>query len=226
MKAFHAVLFDLDGTLLDSALDFHHIIAQMLQQRGRTSLDLPELRPHVSQGARAMISAAFQLPAEDAETDRLLEEFLTLYGQQPAQHSRLFDGIETILSWLEARAIPWGIVTNKPEHFSRPILTTLGLDQRCASLICPEQVTHTKPDPEALLLACRELRRTPAETLYVGDHRRDIEAGQRAGMRTIACGYGYIPAQDDPARWHSTHLVRDTQELARLLESLYLESRT
>lgn len=226
MNTYRAVLFDLDGTLLDSLLDFHHIIDHMLRQRGHASLDPLALRLHVSQGARAMISAAFQLPAEDAETDRLLEEFLTLYGQNPARHSRLFDGIETILSWLEAHTLPWGIVTNKPEHFSRPILTALGLAERCACLICPEQVTHTKPDPESLLLACNELHRTPAETLYVGDHRRDIEAGQRAGMRTIACGYGYIPAQEDPAHWHSTHLIRDTQELARLLESLYLESRT
>lgn len=225
MAGFRAVLFDLDGTLLDTALDFQWIIDEMLSARGHDPVNPSQFRQHVSEGARAMVSAAFSLPTHSAETDRLLDEFLTRYGNNPAARSQLFDGLDQLLSWLDAESIPWGIVTNKPERFSRAILETLDLSARCASLVCPEHVSRVKPDPEPLLRACRELGLEAGDTLYIGDHRRDIEAGQRAGMRTIACGYGYIPDHEDPAEWRSTHLVQDAQALTRLLKSLYLEFR-
>ena len=225
MEGYRTVLFDLDGTLLDTAPDFHRILNLMLGQHGQAAVELDWLRQYVSLGARAMVSKSFALPAQAAETDQLLDQFLTLYEQQPIVHSQLFEGLDQLLNWLDSQAIPWGVVTNKPSRFSQPILTTLGLRDRCASLICPDQVRHSKPDPESLLLACQELNCLPEDTLYIGDHARDIEAGQRAGMRTIACGYGYIQPEENPAQWNSTYLIEDTQELAGLLKSLYLESR-
>lgn len=225
MPGYQAVLFDLDGTLLDSSPDFYHIISRMLEEAHRPPIDPMDFRQQVSLGGRAMVSHAFGLPSDSAETEALLAEFLQRYALQPLVHGQLFAGLDRLLLWLDRQRLPWGIVTNKAERFSRPILESLGLAQRCASLICPEQVSCIKPDPEPLLLACKQLGLAPEQALYVGDHQRDVEAGRRAGMRTIACGYGYIPPGEDPGDWQSTHLVQDTQALVELLESLYLHPR-
>jgi len=221
MPGYRGVLFDLDGTLLDTALDFYWVADRMRETRGLAPVDRIGFRQCVSEGARAMVGNAFALPLDAPEIPALLEEFLDLYGRHMMVESRLFDGIAPLLDWLDAQNINWGIVTNKPERFSRAIIRQLGLHERCASLICPEQVGKRKPDPESLLLAGDEIGSAPHETLYIGDHQRDIEAGRRAGMITIGCLYGYIHDRDDPDLWHSDHLVRNTRELDTLLKCLY-----
>ncbi|WP_027855115.1 HAD family hydrolase [Marinobacterium litorale] len=219
MTKLQAVLFDLDGTLLDSARDFHRILSGMLDKT-HPALPFELLRPHVSEGARAMVCRAFNASPDDPATLPLVERFLNAYQDNPTASGALFTGIPPLLDWLDLRNIPWGIVTNKSERFASLILAHLELDSRCKTLVCPEHVTHPKPNPEALLLGCRQLNSLPAQTLYIGDHQRDIEAGKNAGMPTIACGYGYIGTDEDPASWQATHLVTDTQELRALLESL------
>lgn len=213
-----AVLFDLDGTLLDSAPDFYRLLNQMRTERGLPRIDEQKLRQQISNGATAMIQSAFDLDAEDPTCGPLRLQLLDLYEQSPAQESRLFEGMEALLHWLETQQIPWGIVTNKPECFSLPILRQLDLETRCSTLICPEQVEQNKPHPEGLLRACALLGCQPQQSIYVGDHRRDIEAGINAGMLTIAACYGYLTPEDRPDDWNADHQVDSPQQLLDWLQ--------
>ncbi|SEG71365.1 HAD family hydrolase [Marinobacterium lutimaris] len=217
MPGYRAVLFDLDGTLLDSALDFYWVIDKMLADRNLPAVDRASFRQYVSDGARAMICNAFSLKTHAPETEPLLTEFLNLYQQNLMIEAQLFTGLDTTLNQLEQHGIPWGIVTNKPERFCHTIIEKLGFSDRCATLVCPEHVKQRKPDPESLLLACQQVQCEPSEALYLGDHQRDIEAGRRAGMTTVACSWGYLHSSDDPASWGADHIIADTRELGALL---------
>lgn len=222
MGSFSGVLFDLDGTLLDSAQNFIAILDQMLKQRQLPALEPSLVQSHASSGAMAMLAAAFTPHGwEQLDQAQLHEEFLARYDSHLQIENRLYDGIDELLSWLDQEQIPWGIVTNKSERFTRPIVHQLKLSERCRSLVCPEQVSRQKPDPEPLLLGCRELGQSPASTLYLGDHRRDIEAGRRAGMRTICCDYGYIQPEENPAEWGADYRAENARELMPLLQCLY-----
>lgn len=224
MSGIRAVLFDLDGTLLDTAPDFQRIINEIGNLHGRPPVTLPLVRQHASEGARAMLRLAFS-DATDVQMNQLQTEFLDRYAAEPVRNSILFPGIDDTLNWLEQQQIHWGIVTNKSKRFAEPILHALTLTERCACLICPEHVSQPKPHPEALLLACERLQQPPVNTLYLGDHQRDIEAGRRAGMPTLACTYGYLHPNDRPATWCADHQVSDARELRPLLQCLYSESR-
>jgi len=219
--ALDAVLFDLDGTLLDTAPDFHWTLNALLAEEGRPAMDFDTLRRHVSAGARAMVKAGFELTLDDPEFDRLHQRMLALYESHLDVDTALFEGLDTLLSTLEQAGIPWGIVTNKPQRYTTPLMKGLQLDSRAGSVVCPDQVNLRKPDPESLLLACRELNARPEYCVYVGDHIRDIEAGRRAGMRTIAAAYGYIDADDSVASWKADHTITHGSELLPLLNSLY-----
>jgi len=208
-----AVLFDLDGTLLDSAPDFFRLLNQMLSERQLPELDSTKVRQQISNGAAAMIQCAFNIDPSDPQSEPLRLQFLERYQQTPAQASRLFEGMETLLLWLEQQQIPWGIVTNKPEKFCRIILRKLKLDTRCSTLICPEHVTQSKPHPEGLLKACSELNSRPQNSIYIGDHRRDIEAGINAGMTTVAALYGYLTDTDHADDWHADQQINHPQQL-------------
>lgn len=220
MARIDAVLFDLDGTLLDSARDFHRIINRMLAEQGRAPIEFESLRTQVSNGARAMVSHAFELEPDAADFPRLHQQLLDYYGQDTCRESRLFDHVEPLLGWLEQKGIPWGIVTNKPRRFTLTLLENLQLGKRCASLICPEDVQASKPDPEGLLLACARLGAEPTRSIYVGDHRRDIEAGQAAGMITIAAAWGYLNPGECAEDWCSDHVSEHPSALQPLLNSL------
>ncbi|WP_210397653.1 HAD-IA family hydrolase [Motiliproteus sediminis] len=215
-----AVLFDLDGTLIDTAPDFHACINRLRQQESLPPLDFDTVRSEVSNGGSAMIQLAFGLAKTDPGFQPLLQRLLDLYSHHIADHSRLFDRMEALLCWLEQRHWPWGIVTNKPERFARPLLRALNLDRRCSALICPEQVRHTKPDPEGLLLACARLRCQPAASVYVGDHPRDIEAGKNAGMMTATALFGYLPQNSDPGRWGADYAATSATALQAWLASI------
>ncbi|MCV6589006.1 MAG: HAD-IA family hydrolase [Marinobacterium sp.] len=219
--ALDAVLFDLDGTLLDTAPDFFWTINTLLAEEGRPAMDFPALRAQVSHGARAMVQTAFDLTLDDPAFNQLHPRMLALYEQHLDVDTVLFDGLDALLEVLESASIPWGIVTNKPERYTTPLLNGLGLASRAGSVICPDQVNQRKPDPESLFLACRELKVRPAHCVYVGDHIRDIEAGRRAGMCTIAADYGYIDADDNVSNWQADHIIRHGGELLPLLHSLY-----
>ncbi|OEY65023.1 phosphoglycolate phosphatase [Marinobacter sp. X15-166B] len=212
------VLFDLDGTLIDTAPDFIRCLNQMRTDLGMAALPAEQVRRSVSNGARAMVEVGFGLLPGDPDYESRHAQFLDLYEQNLAAETRLFPGIERALEWLEAQAIPWGIVTNKPERFTTPLLAALQLSERCAAVICPDHVEHRKPHPESLLLACKQLGANPADGIYVGDHLRDIEAGRNAGMTTVAVRYGYIENPEDIDLWQADHTVETVSELVKLLQ--------
>ena len=215
------VLFDLDGTLLDTAPDFCAALQTMAQERGDSPVPQSRVRQTVSNGARALVEMAFGTRPDEPGFEQLLERLLTLYGQQiEGSRSALYPGMDELLRYLEVQRIPWGVVTNKAVRFSAPLLEAMALHSRCAVLVCPDHVTRSKPDPEPLLLACQKLGRRPAASLYVGDHERDISAGRAAGMYTVAAAYGYLAADDPVQRWGADMIIDEAQALTRWLQVL------
>jgi len=218
--AITSVLFDLDGTLVDTAADFAAVLDEMTTVAGIPPVSPEAVHQTVSNGARALVELAFGIGEGDVRFKTLLTRLLALYGEQiPQTQSTLYPGMDQLLSLLEQRGIHWGVVTNKPELYSIPLLRNLGLLERCQTLICPEHVTFTKPHPEPLLLACRQLGCEPSAGVYVGDHPRDISAGQQAGMYTIAAAYGYLPASPPVADWGADMIVMHVNDITTWLDS-------
>ena len=218
-----AVLFDLDGTLIDTAADFIRIIQQMCRDEGRDVVDADLIRTQVSEGARAMVKLVYpELNVEDPIFLAHRQRFLDLYGADIAVDTDLFEGMYPLLKQLEQNNIPWGIVTNKPRGLSESLLEALSLTERCAVLVCPEDVSKTKPDPEPMYLAAKQINIAPEQCIYVGDHPRDIDAGRYANMYTILAAYGYLPLQhkDDLAAWQADAIVNNVTELHQLIENL------
>lgn len=213
-----AVLFDLDGTLIDTAPDFIRCLNQLRQQHSLAALPAEHIRRSVSNGARAMVRIGFGLEPEHHGYLEKHTAFLDLYEAGVAEETTLFDGMNQLLATLEAKAIPWGIVTNKPARFATPLIVALGLAERCATLICPDHVAERKPHPEALFLACQHIGADPARAVYVGDHERDIQAGRNAGMRTIAVRYGYIEQPESVDLWQADVIADTVADLAKLLQ--------
>ena len=212
-----AVLFDMDGTLVDSAPDFIAVCQAMRAVRGLPALEPQRIRDQVS-GARAMVCATFALDPEHPEFDALRREFLERYQEHCAVLTRPFDGIPELLADLERARLRWGVATNKPLHYAEPIMRQLQLAERAAVLVCPEHVKRSKPDPEMLLLACQQLGLDPREGLYVGDDAPGIGAGRAAGTRTVAVRYGSIHPDDNPGHWGADLVVDHPRELRAALD--------
>lgn len=211
-----AVLFDLDGTLIDTAADFVRIIQNMCREENKPIVDAATIRTQVSEGARAMVKLVYpELAVDDQFFLAHRQRFLNLYQQDLAVDTALFDGMETLLKDLEQRQIPWGIVTNKPRYLTELLLKELQLDKRCAVLVCPEDVKQAKPHPEPMFLAANQINITPEKIVYVGDHPRDIDAGRQANMTTILAAYGYLPlnAKDDLEAWQADKIVHNVPQL-------------
>jgi len=213
-----AVLFDMDGTLLDTAPDFIAICQAMRAERGLAPIADKSIRDVVSGGAKAMVCASFDISDAAPEFEALRLEFLERYQVGCAVHSHLYDGMAELLADIEKGGLIWGVVTNKPVRFAEPIMQQLGLAERSAVLICPDHVTHSKPHPEPLLLACERLNLDPAAVLFVGDDLRDIESGRDAGTKTVAVSYGYIHPDDNPNHWGADKVVDHPRELRALLD--------
>lgn len=208
----NAVLFDLDGTLLDSAPDMLATVNAMRADRGAAPMPLAELRPHVSRGARAMTAAAF--PLVDAATrDTWIPEFLDRYLIELGRHGTLFDGVGELLAAIEASGSRWGIVTNKPEYLAQALLPLLGWQSRCAVMIGGDTLPVRKPDPLPLTHAAGLLGVSPSACVYVGDDRRDIQAARAAGMPSIVALWGYRLPDDVPAEWGGDAMADSVREL-------------
>jgi 2-phosphoglycolate phosphatase len=214
-----AVLFDMDGTLLDTAPDFIAICQSMLADRGFPPVADKLIRDEISGGAKAMVAATFALSPMAPEFEALRLEFLERYQVSCAVHSTLFDGMAELLVDIEKANLIWGVVTNKPVRFAQPIMEQLGLAERSAILICPDHVTNSKPHPEPLILACKMLDLHPASVLFVGDDLRDIESGREAGTKTAAVRYGYIHPHDNPDHWGADVVVDHPLDLRRVLDN-------
>jgi len=215
-----AVLFDLDGTLIDTAADFIRIIQQMCRDARRPVVEADLIRTQVSEGARAMVKLVYpELDVTNPIFLAHLQNFLDMYGNNIVVDTDLFEGMYPLLEELEAQQIPWGIVTNKPRGLSESLLEKLNLTERCAVLVCPEDVSKTKPDPEPMYLAAKQLNIPADEIIYVGDHPRDIDAGRNANMYTILAAYGYSPIEhsDDLAAWQADSIVNTVTELHEML---------
>jgi 2-phosphoglycolate phosphatase len=213
-----AVLFDLDGTLLDTAPDFSYVLNGMLRSRRREEITYERVRQNVSHGARALVQLGFGLEPEAPGFAALHRELLDLYEANLSRKTRLFPGIGALLDFIEARGMAWGVVTNKPRLYTGKVLDAMALRERCAVMVCPEDVSNRKPHPEPILLACEQLACQPGEAIYVGDHRRDIAAGLDAGALTIAAAYGYVDPQDPPETWGAHHLAARAEDLLSLIE--------
>lgn len=211
-----AVLFDLDGTLADSAPDLGGAVNRMRERRGLEPMPAVQLRPVASAGARGMLGVGFGAKPEDAGYEALREEFLSEYESALARDSRCFEGVEDCLEALEARGLAWGIVTNKVERFTTPVVSGLGLS-RAAVVIAGDTTPHAKPHPEPLLEACRRLGIAPAQAVYVGDDLRDIQAAHAAGMPGIAAAYGYLGDGLPLEAWGADACIRTPLELLSLL---------
>ncbi|MFV5516144.1 HAD family hydrolase [Acinetobacter gerneri] len=218
-----AVLFDLDGTLIDTAADFIRIIQDMCKEEGRAVVAADLIRTQVSEGARAMVKLVYpELDVNDPVFLAHRQRFLDLYGADIAVDTDLFEGMYPLLAELEAHQIPWGIVTNKPRWLSEALLKALNLTERCAVLVCPEDVSKTKPDPEPMYLAAKHIQIAAEDCIYVGDHPRDIDAGRAAHMYTILAAYGYLPLEykDDLDAWKADCIVQNVKELQQIIRNL------
>lgn len=213
----HAVLFDLDGTLVDSALDLGGAGNDLRERRGLPPLPLEVSRPLTGTGARGMLRVALGTTPEDADFEALKDEYLAIYATRLTRLTRVFDAMAPVLDALDAAALPWGIVTNKHSRFAEPVVAGTGLATRSRVLVCGDTTARAKPFPDPLLEAARRLAVDPAHCLYVGDDLRDIQAGRAAGMGTVAAAWGYLGDGEPIEAWGADHLARTP---AGLLEAL------
>jgi phosphoglycolate phosphatase len=211
------VLFDLDGTFADTAPDLHAAFNRLLERLGRPPIAYEKFRPSVSHGSRGMLKTGLGVTPEDPDFPQLQRTFLDLYQERIAVHTRLFEGMEPLLEVLEQRAIGWGIVTNKPAYLTDPLMRGLGYERRARIVVSGDTTAHPKPHPEPILHACRETGVDPAETIFVGDAARDIEAGRHAGTRTLIALFGYLSAEDKPDEWQADGSIHHPMELLEWL---------
>lgn len=215
-----AVIFDLDGTLLDTAPDFVVVVNQLLTENQQPTLAPETIRTTVSNGARGLINLAFGIDEKDPDFEPLRQRLLDLYANHLAVHTQPFPGMQELLNDLEARDIVWGLATNKPVVYTEPLMAALALQPEPVTVICPDHVAERKPHPESLLLAAKHVGCLPEEMIYVGDHKRDIDCGRRAGSITIAAGYGYIEPEDDITTWQADYRADSVAELRTIIEQI------
>jgi N-acetyl-D-muramate 6-phosphate phosphatase len=208
-----AVLFDLDGTLADTAPDMARTVNEMRARRGLAPVPAEQVRPFVSRGARGMIMSAFDMATDHPDFPAMREEFLDLYAVNLCVDTRLFPGMMKLLDGLEAENIAWGVVTNKFERFALPLMEGLGLGRRAAIVVGGDTCSRAKPFPDPLLHAAGTIGVAPMNTLYVGDDERDVQAARAAGMPVVVAGYGYLGDGPPPSMWNADAIVNSPAEL-------------
>ena len=214
-----AVLFDLDGTLIDSAPDLGAAVDQMRVDRGMPSLPLAHYRPMAGAGARGMIGLAFGFTPEHPEYDAMKEEFFRNYEACMTQRTFAFEGVVQMIDALVAAQLPWGVVTNKSKRFAEPLTQAMPLFKTAAVVISGDTTPYAKPHPEPLFEAARRLGIAPSACVYVGDDERDIVAGLAAGMKTVAATYGYLGTQSDVQKWQAHAHIQSPRELEDLISN-------
>ena len=210
--AIRSILFDLDGTLCDTAPDLAYALNTVLREVGRPELPYEVIRPQVSHGGRALTELGFQISPEHPEFEILRHRLLEVYHENLTRHTTLFPGMAGLLDWIETQGMRWGVVTNKPAWLTEPLLAQLSLDKRAACIVSGDTTTQRKPHPEPMLFACRQLGDAAAQCLYIGDAQRDIEAGLGAGMKTLVALYGYLDQHDHPQQWGAHAMINHPED--------------
>ena len=209
-----SVLFDLDGTLLHSGLTFHKIVNQLKENEGEPLVDFEPVREFSSRGATLILKNCFP-DRDENDIDRLKSQFLDIYHDVFTNDLVLYDGAKELIEFLGSNEIPWGVVTNKPEQYTLPIINKLGWDKMTNAVICPDYLKQAKPSPEGIYKALEILDGCPESSFYVGDHERDIHTGINAGLKTIGCTYGYY--EKPPQFWKADFLVDKIDDIIEIL---------
>ncbi len=217
-RVVRAVLFDLDGTLIDSAPDLAGAANRLRAEHGLEPLPYERLRPMVGAGARGMVGVAFGVLPGDARFEPLRDAFLARYESGMLDRTHVFEGMHELLNALEAAGIAWGIVTNKATRFAVPVAEGLGLSPRAGALVCGDTTAHAKPHPEPLWEAARRLGHAPADCIYVGDDLRDVQAGRAAGMATVVAAWGYLGQAESIGQWGADAIVESPTSLLNWLD--------
>ena len=213
ISPFSAMLFDLDGTLVDTAPDLAFALNSLLQQQGFDPLPYDLIRPVASHGSPGLLSLGFGINSEHPDYPSLQQQFLTLYQENIIRETRLFEGMEKVLSSLEAANIPWGVITNKPAFLTEPLLNKLNLSQRAACIVSADTTPHSKPHPAPMLHACKVIDHEPTDCIYIGDAQRDIDAGKNVKMQTVTARYGYLTEDDQAESWLADAMIDHPTEL-------------
>jgi len=212
-----AILFDLDGTLIDSAPDLGAAADQMRVVRGLPSLPMADYRPFAGSGARGMLRVAFGLHPEDEQFPVMREEFFRNYERRMTQDTTVFDGVSEMLTNIVTRQLQWGVVTNKSKRFTEPLSRQMSLFATAGAVVSGDTTPHAKPHPEPLFEAARRIGVAPESCVYVGDDERDILAGKAAGMYTVAAVYGYLGEKQSVAHWQADDVIESPHELLKRL---------
>jgi phosphoglycolate phosphatase len=216
-RGLHGVLFDLDGTLADTAPDLGFALNQQRLVRGMPEISMGDLRAHASSGARGLLQVGFGIGPEQAGYPELREEFLNIYENNLSRSTALFPGVPPLLDRIEDEGLVWGIVTNKAERFTFPLLRALGLLDRAACVVCGDTTPHPKPHPAPLIEAMTRIGTSGEHCIYVGDDERDVQAGHAAGMSVVVVRYGYLGNGRPPEEWGADLLVDSPAELDSIL---------
>lgn len=212
-----AVLFDLDGTLADTAPDLGLALNMQRQRHGLAALPQATIRPHASHGSKGLLGIGFGITPEAPDFAAKREEYLALYDEVFCRQPTLFVGIAELLTQIEQQGLLWGVVTNKPRRFTQPLMQALGLSERAACIVSGDDCPQPKPHPGTLLLAAEQANAAPEHCIYVGDAERDMIAGRAAGMATVAALYGYLDDTDKPDEWGAQYAIQTPVELLALL---------
>ena len=215
----HSVLFDLDGTLLDTAQDLANALNAVLQNNRQATLPFEQIRPVVSHGGQALIQHGFNIGPDHPEFGTLKKQLLDYYQSHIAEHTTLFPGMDEVLKRIERRGLKWGVVTNKPTWLTEPLLDAMDLSRRAAAVVCGDTLNERKPHPAPLLHACSIIGCKPDSCLYIGDAERDIKAGHQAGMSTLVALFGYLMAEDEPEAWGATALIEHPSDILAWIEN-------
>lgn len=209
----NTILFDLDGTLVDTAPDLGYALNIQLQRHGKSPLSDAEIRPFASHGSRGLLGLGFGIAPADANFMAMRDEYLSIYDTVFTRSPVLLPGIADLLQAIEHKGLKWGVVTNKPRRFTLRLVASMGLQQRAVCVVCGDDAPQPKPSPATLLMACEQIGVKPEQCVYVGDAQRDIQAGKAAGLHTVVALFGYIDASDKPAEWGADLMISVPSEL-------------
>lgn len=217
MSQFDVFFFDLDGTLVDTAPDLAYALNQVMEQEGRAPLPYASIREVASHGSAGLLGLGFGITTDNPEFASLQKRFVKVYQDNLTRESRLFEGMQKVIDKIDETGIKWGVITNKPQFLTEPLMTGLNLKQRAACIVSGDTTDQSKPHPAPMLHACKLVNVQPAQCVYIGDAERDIVAGRNAEMHTIAACYGYLSDDDRPENWQADAMINQPEELLQWL---------